>query len=105
MGFKINQGKGFQITFDNGLTLSTQFGSGNYCDNQLGSTSDPLVAVQKHESYKSKTAEIAVMNGAGDWKTRETMILAGLDEPCDDVVGWVSVADWAKLVWVLAEEG
>ena len=31
--FKITQQKGFQITFDNGYTVSVQFGAGNYCDN------------------------------------------------------------------------
>ena len=24
--------KGFQLTFENGLTISVQFGSGNYCE-------------------------------------------------------------------------
>lgn len=31
-GFKITSGKGFHITFDNGYTVSVQFGPYSYCD-------------------------------------------------------------------------
>jgi len=31
--FRITQGKGFHLNFPNGVTLSTQFGAGNYGDN------------------------------------------------------------------------
>lgn len=31
--FKITGKKGFHITFENGYTVSVQFGPGNYCDN------------------------------------------------------------------------
>ena len=34
--FNITNGKGFQITFANGYTVSVQFGHGNYCDNRYG---------------------------------------------------------------------
>jgi hypothetical protein len=30
--FKITGGKGFHIRFENGYTVSVQFGPGNYCD-------------------------------------------------------------------------
>ena len=32
-GFAITQGHGFQITFENGYTVSVQFGELNYCNN------------------------------------------------------------------------
>lgn len=32
--FRITGAKGFQITFENGWTVSVQFGYGNYCDNK-----------------------------------------------------------------------
>lgn len=35
--FKITGGKGFQITFPNGVTASVQFGRGNYCENRFKS--------------------------------------------------------------------
>lgn len=31
--FRITDGKGFHITFENGYTVSVQFGMWNYCDN------------------------------------------------------------------------
>lgn len=31
--FRICSGKGFQVVFENGYTVSVQFGGGNYCDN------------------------------------------------------------------------
>ena len=31
---KITENKGFQMTFNNGLTISCQIGSNNYCDNR-----------------------------------------------------------------------
>jgi len=37
--FRITHNKGFHITFPNGLTLSTQFGGGNYCENHMGDIS------------------------------------------------------------------
>ena len=32
-GFKTTSRNGFHITFENGWTVSVQFGNGNYCDN------------------------------------------------------------------------
>lgn len=32
-GFRITDKKGFHITYENGYTVSVQFGPGNYCDN------------------------------------------------------------------------
>lgn len=46
---------GFQMTFENGNTISVQFGFGNYCDNKY--TSKP----------ECKDAEIAIWNKSGKW--------------------------------------
>jgi len=38
-GFRITRGKGFHIGFDNGYTVSVQFGPANYCshyDREIG---------------------------------------------------------------------
>jgi hypothetical protein len=46
---------GIQMTFENGNTISIQFGYGNYCEN-------------KHESKEScKDAEIAMWNEKNVW--------------------------------------
>ena len=31
--FEVTTGKGFHVTFENGWTVSVQFGPGNFCDN------------------------------------------------------------------------
>jgi len=51
--FRITQGKGFQVTFDNGWTVSVQFGPGNYCENR------DLSLLRSVEDCESSTAEIA----------------------------------------------
>ena len=64
IGFKITGGKGFHITFENGWTISVQFGPGNYCDNygmSIGGKEDI-------EAGKggSTTAECAIFNPDGE---------------------------------------
>lgn len=46
---------GFQMTFNNGNTISVQFGFGNYCSNR-GESKDT-----------STTAEVAIWNKDGKW--------------------------------------
>lgn len=65
-GFSITQdfhpehatGKGFQITFANGWTVSVQFGPGNYADNHGESFSD-LGPKDGRKSSRAETAFIA----------------------------------------------
>ncbi len=92
--YNITQNKGFQIEFDNGLTLSTQFGAGNYCSNNR-------IEFDAKEVPPSPTAEIAVIKRNGDWFTKEMVKAVFPDNPeyyGDDVVGYVPVDDWAKIV-------
>lgn len=68
---------GFQITFENGNTISVQFGFGNYCSNTYESKPESL------------TAEIAIWDKDKNWHQFEG----------DTVKGWVGadkVADWIK---------
>ena len=57
--FEINDNKGFHITFDNGYTVSVQFGLGNYCSNRR------LEPKKYHHNQlpvpEAKTAETALM--------------------------------------------
>ena len=55
IGFRITGGKGFHITFENGWTVSVQFGPGNYCDNYGEDWDKPEKAAAKGSS----TAEVA----------------------------------------------
>lgn len=90
--FSICDNKGFHITFENGLTLSTQFGGGNYCANYD-------IEIERYtRGLSCVNAEIAVLGDKrGDWYTRE--IMAAIGEPADDgVVGHVDIAKWLKIV-------
>lgn len=99
--FKITDGKGFQITFANGVTLSTQFGQYNYCENYIlkkGLGSDLTRAFGKENhcpNCESKDVEIAIWKGRNDeWLTRECPHC----EVDDDVMGYVNIDTWFKIV-------
>jgi hypothetical protein len=79
-GFRVIAGKGFQITFENGHTLSVMFGAGNYCFNR--GERMPLPGDEPRD-HRSPNAEIAVWDRDGEW-----VRLEGVHEG-DDVVGWV----------------
>lgn len=90
---KKQQGKGFQITFSNGVTLSVQFGFGNYCNNRNGDMFD----VQGQTA--SKTAEIALFDKEGNWITKEALVATGINfDPDDDVEGYVTPDQIALLM-------
>jgi hypothetical protein len=57
--FRITRQKGFHLTFNNGMTISVQFGVGNYSDNydSVAEYNDPV--------EPSRTAEVAA------WKKRD----------------------------------
>lgn len=60
-GFRITSKKGFHITFPNRLTVSVQFGPGNYCDNYyMGIGSGDEEAGERG----STTAEVAVIDNS-----------------------------------------
>ena len=63
MKFKITGGKGFHITFENGYTVSVQFGGGSYCDNYCDEiSSEGCIESGKHGSL---TAEVSVLGKDG----------------------------------------
>ena len=66
--FKITGTKGFHITFENGYTVSVQFGPGNYCDNY-----DRMIGSEEEACGEegSSTAECAVWQGDGGLITRD----------------------------------
>ncbi len=79
---RINDGKGFGLTFDNGITISVQIGGGNYCDNY----GEPIGRFSRPENYElpaSKTAEIAAWDETGNWLTLGD----------DEIRGYVPVED------------
>ena len=80
---------GFSITFPNGLTLSTRFGYGNYCENQdIDKMMDSLSPAKRFEGLESNTAEIAVIRKDGEFAR---------DEDGDSVKGDVEIKEWLEI--------
>ena len=85
--FKSTGNKGFSMTFENGLTISVQFGHGNYCSNHnnLKLFGNEL----KQQLVESNTAEIAIWDKNNNW----------FNFGHDQVKGWCSaneVAEWIR---------
>lgn len=68
-GFRITDGKGFHVTFDNGWTVSVQFGRGNYGDNYDWPVDDNDYRQSNRDAgqHGSNTAEIAAWKGKDHW--------------------------------------
>lgn len=92
--FNITQGKGFQMTFENGFTISVQWGYGNYSSNRNYDHS--YGEERKHECFSATTAEIAVWHKDGD---RDFLQIEG--NCWGHVIGWLTtdeVATWITKV-------
>ena len=89
---KDTQGKGFQLTFSNGLTISVQFGYGNYCENHVKKTEDKPNLYSYELS--SKDAEVAIWNENNDWITNDFIYCKN-----DDVIGYLSSDSVADLIY------
>lgn len=90
-GFEITNNKGFHITFKNGITVSVQFGRGNYCANRHLSNNPPEVP-------KCPTAEIALWDASGKWITKRASRAIARKTSNDDVIGWLSPEEIAKYI-------
>ena len=79
---------GFQITFDNGYTVSVQFGPGHYCENYDRDFMEPSAA----NYWKSGNAEVAVLDDNWDFVTRNVI------DDGDDVLPSVTPNELAKII-------
>ena len=80
--------KGFQITFENGLSASVQWGAGNYCDNHFPKDMDFSFA----KDAQSDTAEVAVIY-KGDLMEDIDRFLPDNCSSDGQVAGWLSPED------------
>ena len=87
--FRINDNKGFQITFANGWTISVQIGLGNYHTNR------DLNSLDFKTSVPTPTAEIAAWDKDEKWYEFEN----------DTVKGWVSPNELLEFMNMIAEKG
>ena len=88
--FLATQNKGFQMTFSNGLTISVQWGTNNYCSNR-----DTGKILDK-DMLTSATAEIAIWDRMGfgynfsEGRNCEGWVSA------DEVAKWISKVSMAE---------
>lgn len=80
----ISQHKGFQLKFDNGWTVSVQFGPGNYCERNSTEYNAPKLT----DKWDSATAEVAAWNADGVW----------FDFGCDKVQGHLTADEVAAFI-------
>ena len=91
--FTSNQNKGFTMTFQNGLTISVQFGTMNYCSRK--SIHASYRSEMHQDTVQSRTAEIAI------WDETDTWFDFGYDTVeghCDtnEVARWIGIVSNAE---------
>jgi hypothetical protein len=85
----ITSGRGIHFKFENGWTVSVQWGPGNYADvtadgGRLGCDyHGPAKAAENGESWSAENAEVAIFRPDGDFLRRGV-------NTTDDVIGWQS---------------
>jgi hypothetical protein len=85
---KSTKNKGFSLTFENGITISVQFGSGNYCErkNLHANYSSEML----NDIIESSDAEIAIWDEDDNW----------FNFGSDTVRGWCSANEVARWIYI-----
>ena len=87
--FRSAQNSGFQMFFQNGYTISVQYGPRNYCEKRESDYDAPITPAEWGVlRWESKDAEIAIWNSDKVWY---------VFEDGEEVKGWCSpdeVAEW-----------
>jgi len=81
--------KGFQMAFENGNTVSVQWGPMNYCDptDERG-RSAPMSAPMESDCWGAKSVEVAAWDSDGNWHN-----FGG-----DTVRGWLTAEEVADFI-------
>ena len=90
---RIVEDKGFHLELDNGVTVSVQIGTYNYCNSK-----------KVDRNRESNTAEVAVFRTEdGEWMTKEVAKMADVSfNGEDDVIGHVSTSDLLSIITAAA---
>ena len=92
--FVATQNKGFGITFQNGFTISVQWGTENYCEHRnLDIDFEDLPNPKEENRWESRNAEIAVFDKDGE--------IVSVGES-DDVIGWLTPNEVAKAIEIVS---
>lgn len=92
--FESTMRKGFHMTFENGLTISVQWGAGNYCDNHFPKDKDFTFS----KDAKSKTAEVAVLDPFGEFIDPQMFMEKYIDGD-GEVAGYLDADTVAELIY------
>lgn len=82
---------GFQITFENGWTVSVQFGPGTYSSNH-DAVNDSDRWEMREKKWDAHTAEVAAWDKNGDWYDFDGDNVAGYKTPEQVIAFLVMVA-------------
>ena len=88
MSFKSQERPGFQMTFDNGWTISVQWHNFAYCERKGKFSSDDQWSSDDPNPTTSKDAEIAAWDKNGEWYQFEH----------DQVLGWQTADEVADFM-------
>ena len=88
--FKITQNKGFQMTFKNGMTISVQFGVGNYCGQRNLEKNRWSEIAKTNNIVESDTAEIVIWDKEGTWLSFGSDTVKGWCDT-DEVASWIII--------------
>ena len=90
---KSTYNKGFQMTFDNGLTISVQFGAGNYSSNR--DLKKPHRVEMTNLVTTATSAELAIWDGEGtSFNFKEGLNKGWVG--ADEVAKWITKVQKAK---------
>jgi hypothetical protein len=97
---RITANKGFQLTFENKLTISVQVGSMNYCSrkNINAGYGDEM----KADFIESPDAEIAIWDDKGNWLDFGSDQVKGY-VPVDEISQWITFTKVARDLEDLAD--
>jgi hypothetical protein len=93
--FKAAANQGFSMTFENGNTVSVQWGPGNYCDARHSARVDAPMNLESG-FWESGSAEVAAWNADKEWHNFGTCPDTGLDQA--QVQGWRTPAQVAEFI-------
>lgn len=92
-GFVSTMRKGFHMTFENGYTVSVQWGAGNYCDNHFPDDCDFTFS----KDAASDTAEVAIWGENGEFIDPQMFFKYEISSD-GAVAGWLTPGEVAELL-------
>lgn len=101
--FHICDNQGFQLTFENGWTISVQFGPPHYCSNRNldRGPAQVMADILNPKPATSETAEVAIIRPDGEFEPfdRQDNVISPNCRSCDSLKGWVPANEVAQLIY------